>query len=129
MEGYIRCALLPHVALLSALPRGGLPRPDHPPLADCDVEARPGGRLRISAVMAMISHEDHARKRESLIKALRAPDTTGPLALEKSTSNLFRQRVQAPRHKLDVRHFNQVIHIDENERYAEVEGMTTYEDL
>ena len=79
--------------------------------------------------MAMISREDHARKRESLIKALRASSTTGPLALEKSTSNLFRQRVQEPRHRLDVHHFNQVIHVDEKERYAEVEGMTTYEDL
>ena len=77
----------------------------------------------------MISHEDHARKRESLIKTLHTSNTTGPLALEKSTSNLFRQRVQEPRHRLDVRHFNQVIHVDEKERFAEVEGMTTYEDL
>ena len=77
----------------------------------------------------MISAEDHVRKRESLINALRASNTTGPLALEKSTSNLFRQRVQEQSHKLDVRHFNQVIHVDEKERYAEVEGMTTYEDL
>ena len=79
--------------------------------------------------MPMISHEEHARKRESLVKTLRTSNTTGSLALEKSTSNLFRQRVQEPRHRLDVRHFNQVIHVDEKERYAEVEGMTTYEDL
>ncbi len=77
----------------------------------------------------MISHEDYALKRESLIKTLRASSTTGPLALEKSTSNLFRQRVQEQRHRLDVRHLNQVIHVDEKERFAEVEGMTTYEDL
>lgn len=77
----------------------------------------------------MISAEDHVRKRESLINALRTSNTTGPLALEKSTSNLFRQRVHEQRHKLDVRHFNQVIHVDEKERYAEVEGMTTYENL
>lgn len=77
----------------------------------------------------MISHEDHERKREALITALRASSLTGPLALEKSTSNLFRQRAQEPRHKLDLRHFNQVIHVDETARYAEVEGMTTYEDL
>ena len=79
--------------------------------------------------MAMISHEDHACKRESLIAALRAARTTGSLALEKSTSNLFRPRTAEPRHRLDVRHFNRVIHVDENARYAEVEGMTTYEDL
>lgn len=77
----------------------------------------------------MISREDYARKRESLIKALRASNTTGPLALEKSTSNLFRQRAQEQRHRLDVRHFNQVLHVDVQARYAEVEGMTTYEDL
>jgi FAD/FMN-containing dehydrogenase len=77
----------------------------------------------------MISREEHARKRDSLVNTLRASATTGPLALEKSTSNLFRQRTQEHRQKLDVRHFNQVIHVDEKERYAEVEGMTTYEDL
>ncbi|MDP3597153.1 MAG: FAD-binding oxidoreductase, partial [Nitrospirota bacterium] len=79
--------------------------------------------------MAMISHEDHARKRESLIKTLLASNRTGSLALEKSTSNLFRQRTAEPRHRLDLRHFNRVIHVDEKERYAEVEGLTTYEDL
>ena len=79
--------------------------------------------------MAMISHEDYVRKRESLVNALRASSTTESLALEKSTSNLFRQRVREQRHRLDVRHFNQVIYVDEKERYAEVEGMTTYEDL
>lgn len=77
----------------------------------------------------MISHEDYARKRESVVAALRSSNTTGPLALEKSTSNLFRQRAQEPRHRLDLRHFNQVIHVNEHERYADVEGMTTYEDL
>lgn len=79
--------------------------------------------------MAMISHEDYARKRDILVNDLRAASTTGALALEKSTSNLFRPRVQEQRHRLDVRHFNHVIHVDEKERYAEVEGMTTYEDL
>lgn len=79
--------------------------------------------------MAMISHEDHARKRESLIKTLHTSNRTGSLALEKSTSNLFRQRTAEPRHRLDLRHFNRVIHVDEKERYAEVEGLTTYEDL
>ncbi len=77
----------------------------------------------------MISPEDHARKRDALIETLRASSAAGPLALEKSTSNLFRQRIQEPRQKLDLRHFNQVIHVNEHERYADVEGMTTYEDL
>ncbi|MEQ1796079.1 MAG: FAD-binding oxidoreductase, partial [Nitrospira sp.] len=77
----------------------------------------------------MISLEAYARKKEALVNALRASSMAGPLALEKSTSNLFRQRAQEQRHRLDVRHFNHVIQIDEKERYAEVEGMTTYDDL
>jgi len=77
----------------------------------------------------MIPREDYVRKRELLIHLLRSSRTVGSLALEKSTSNLFRHRVQEQRHRLDVRHFNRVIHVDEQARYAEVEGMTTYEDL
>jgi FAD/FMN-containing dehydrogenase len=77
----------------------------------------------------MISPEAYARKRALLVQALRTSSTTGSLALAKTTSNLFRQRVQEPRNRLDVRHFNHVIHVDEKERYAEVEGMTTYDDL
>lgn len=78
----------------------------------------------------MISRDAYTRKRDALAGLLRAADNRGrPLALHKSTSNLFRQRGQEPSHRLDVRHFNQVIHIDEHMRYAEVEGMTTYEDL
>ncbi len=77
----------------------------------------------------MISPDEYVRKREALARFLRAANQTGPLALAKTTSNLFRQRIQESRHKLDVCHFNQVIHIDPDERVAEVEGMTTYEDL
>ncbi len=79
--------------------------------------------------MAMISPEAHARKRAALVEALRASSQTGSLALDKPTSNLFRQRVQEPRQKLDVRDFNHVIRVDEQARTAEVEGMTTYEEL
>jgi FAD/FMN-containing dehydrogenase len=77
----------------------------------------------------MISSDEYVRKREAVAQFLRASNQTGSLALEKATSNLFRQRIQEPRHKLDVRHFNQVIQVDVQERVAEVEGMTTYEDL
>jgi FAD/FMN-containing dehydrogenase len=77
----------------------------------------------------MISPDEYVRKRESLAQSLRASTQSGALALDKTTSNLFRQRIPAPRHRLDVRHFNQVIHVDVRARVAEVEGMTTYEDL
>lgn len=77
----------------------------------------------------MISPDEYVRKREAVAQFLRTSNQTGSLALEKTTSNLFRQRTPEPRHKLDVRHFNQVIRIDPDERVAEVEGMTTYDDL
>ena len=77
----------------------------------------------------MISPDEYVRKREALAQFLRASNQTGAIALEKTTSNLFRQRIPKPRHKLDVRHFNQVIHVDVHARVAEVEGMTSYEDL
>lgn len=79
--------------------------------------------------MGMSSHRDYARKREALVVSLRGSHETGSLALHKSTSNLFRHRASEPRHRLDLRHFNQVVHIDRQARYAEVEGLTTYEDL
>ena len=52
-----------------------------------------------------------------------------PLALEKSTSNLFRHRVQQRGAPTGLRDFNHVIRINKQERYAEVEGLTTYEEL
>lgn len=77
----------------------------------------------------MHSHEDYVRKRAALVDRLRVSNSSGALALEKTTSNLFRSRRQEPRHRLDVRHFNQVIRVDVHAGFAEVEGMTTYDDL
>lgn len=51
-----------------------------------------------------------------------------PIRLNKETSNVFRQQRQ-PGAGMDVRSFNQVIHIDPETLTADVEGMTTYEDL
>ena len=47
----------------------------------------------------------------------------------KTTSNLFRHRRRAARHRLDVRGFDHVLHIDPWRMTADVEGMTTYEAL
>ena len=77
----------------------------------------------------MISQEEYAEKREHVVTAVRATNVADPLALEKSTSNLFRHRVQEHVHRLDLRNFNHVIRVDEHEQFAEVEGLTTYEDL
>ncbi len=77
----------------------------------------------------MISMKEYLDKRERILKSVRGTACHEPLALEKSTSNLFRHRTQDHVHRLDLRHFNHVLRIDEKEACAEVEGLTTYEDL
>jgi FAD/FMN-containing dehydrogenase len=76
----------------------------------------------------MDSNFTYARKRDLLAAELgRAPGSGAPLALNKTTSNLFRARREAPRCTIDVRSFRAVIAIHPSTRTADVEGMTTYE--
>ncbi|HSL05693.1 MAG TPA: FAD-binding oxidoreductase [Nitrospiraceae bacterium] len=77
----------------------------------------------------MITEQEYAGKRERVVTTIRSMNVSDPLALEKSTSNLFRQRVQERVQRLDLRDFNHVIRVDEREQFAEVEGLTTYEEL
>jgi FAD/FMN-containing dehydrogenase len=77
----------------------------------------------------MISAEEYREKREHVRASLRDTARAGPLALEKAASNLFRHREQEHVHRLDLSRFNQVIRINKEEACAEVEGLTTYEDL
>jgi FAD/FMN-containing dehydrogenase len=67
----------------------------------------------------------HAAKRQSLVSSLR--DGSGPVALAKETSNLFRDREAGRRRRLDVRGFNQVLNVGDG--FVEAEGMIAYEDL
>ena len=67
----------------------------------------------------------HAAKRQSLVSSLR--QGTGPVALAKETSNLFRDRDTGQRRRLDVRGFDQVLRV--SEAFVEAEGMIPYEDL
>ena len=67
----------------------------------------------------------HAAKRDSLSQALRGG--SGPVALAKETSNLFRDRAGGERRRLDVRGFNQVLGIHDGS--VEAEGMISYEAL
>jgi FAD/FMN-containing dehydrogenase len=67
----------------------------------------------------------HAAKRESLIRSL--SQGAGPVALAKDTSNLFRDRAEGARRRLDVRAFNQVLTVRDG--FVEAEGMIPYEDL
>ncbi|HUC31401.1 MAG TPA: FAD-binding oxidoreductase [Candidatus Paceibacterota bacterium] len=49
--------------------------------------------------------------------------------LGKQTSNLFRKRAESQEHHLSVRDFNHVLSVNITEGWADVEGMTTYEDF
>ena len=67
----------------------------------------------------------HAAKRQSLVSSLR--QGSGPVALAKETSNLFRDREAGKRRRLDVRGFDQVLRISPG--WVEAEGMIPYERL
>ena len=69
--------------------------------------------------------QQHAKKKEALAAQLRA--ATGPVALAKDTSNLFRDRVGGERLRLDVRAFNEVIAFGDG--WVDAEGMIPYEAL
>jgi FAD/FMN-containing dehydrogenase len=72
----------------------------------------------------------YLRRSAALAEGLQAARRGGlPAGLRKSTSNLFRHRQPAARHRLDVRSFDHVLRIDAERRIAEVEGMITYETL
>jgi len=68
----------------------------------------------------------HAEKLQRLREQIQTSAGSAPIGLAKDTSNLFRDRKQAPRQKLDVRQFNEVLSINREERWVEVEGMTPY---
>lgn len=67
--------------------------------------------------------------RVAALAASMATAAHGAVALDKSTSNLFRDRAHAPRQRLDVRQFNHVLAVDVERGWVDVEGMTTYEQL
>jgi FAD/FMN-containing dehydrogenase len=75
----------------------------------------------------MPTPERHSRKKEALAAQLR--QAGGEVALGKDTSNLFRDRAGAPRRRLDVRAFNEVLEVSREGGYVDSEGMATYEAL
>jgi FAD/FMN-containing dehydrogenase len=66
-----------------------------------------------------------SRKKEALAAQLRAG--AGPVGLAKETSNLFRDRESVARRRLDVRHFNEVLSIENG--VVDTEAMIPYEAL
>jgi FAD/FMN-containing dehydrogenase len=75
----------------------------------------------------MSSQDSYIRKKEALAEGLRAG--SGPVGLQKETSNLFRDRDRAggARRRLDVRGFNEVLLVGRD--FVDAEGMTPYETL
>jgi FAD/FMN-containing dehydrogenase len=72
----------------------------------------------------------YEQRRERLIRDLAAARENGTsVGLAKSTSNLFRHRQQTGTKRIDVRAFHHVLSVDADHRIADVEGMTTYEEL
>src|SRR3954470_19639808 len=71
----------------------------------------------------MSSQDSYTRKKEALSEGFRAG--SGPVGLQKETSNLFRDRAGGARRRLDVRGFNEVLLVGRD--FVDAEGMTPYE--
>ena len=69
---------------------------------------------------------NHEAKVQRLIAQIQAGTRATPLGLAKDTSNLFRDRKAEAKHALDVRAFDEVIAINAEAGWVEVEGMTPY---
>ncbi|MCX7892359.1 MAG: FAD-binding oxidoreductase [Burkholderiales bacterium] len=69
----------------------------------------------------------YAARRDALVAALAA--ARAPVRLAKDTSNLFRDREEAERTRLDVRAFRNVLAVDPGAGFVESEGMTPYGEL
>jgi FAD/FMN-containing dehydrogenase len=74
-----------------------------------------------------LTPDSFQKKKEALAAQLRQGGGSGPVGLQKDTSNLFRDRVSNARRRLDVRAFNEVLEVGES--HVEAEGMATYEAL
>jgi len=70
----------------------------------------------------------HAARRARLVATLQSAGEA-PLGLAHGTSNLFRDRAEQPKHRIDLRDFRQVLAIDVAAGWVDVEGSTRYEDL
>jgi FAD/FMN-containing dehydrogenase len=78
---------------------------------------------------AAAARDAYLRRVASLREQYRSIPPDRPVRLAKKTSNLFRPRVADAGPGLDVSSFDGVIEIDARNRWADVQGMTTYEHL
>jgi FAD/FMN-containing dehydrogenase len=80
-------------------------------------------------VPATEAWSDYRRRAADLQAQYRSIPAGTPVRLAKRTSNLFRPRAANAGARLDVGAFDGVIEIDARNRWADVQGMTTYEHL
>jgi FAD/FMN-containing dehydrogenase len=73
----------------------------------------------------------YAKKAARLLEDVAAERRAGGarVGLAKPTSNLFRDRSHRVRPRIDVSHFDEVLHVDAQAGLVEAEGMTTFADL
>jgi FAD/FMN-containing dehydrogenase len=71
--------------------------------------------------------EKTSRLLAALASAPRAADPA--IGLAKTTSNLFRERTARRTPRVDLSHFDRVLHVDSRAGVVEAEGMTTFVDL
>ncbi|POM22660.1 putative decaprenylphosphoryl-beta-D-ribose oxidase [Actinomadura rubteroloni] len=77
----------------------------------------------------LLVNGDHEQAVEALRRSYAAIPEGQPIRLAKRTSNLFRWRDPSDAPGLDVSGFDRVLSVDPDTRTAQVQGMTTYEDL
>ena len=76
----------------------------------------------------LVSPDTYIKKENEAIRQFKALlDQGQKISLKKNARHIFKDRDQKA--NLDLRHFNQVISIDSENRIATVEGMTTFYDL
>jgi FAD/FMN-containing dehydrogenase len=71
----------------------------------------------------------HAERSNRLLATLGRDGGAQPLGLAKRTSNLFRDRREAHKRRLDLSGFQHVLELDPDAGWVDVEGSTTYEQL
>lgn len=72
---------------------------------------------------------EYEKKRGEIVEEFRKNlNGNGTFSLKKTTSNLFRSRLNKSK-KIDVKRLNKVLSIDPVHRVAEIEAMTTFEDI
>ena len=75
------------------------------------------------------AHAQRCARLEAALRSAGGAAGAAPLGLVKHTSNLFRDRSEAARRRLDLTEFSRVIEVDAGAGWVDAEGLVTYENL